>query len=60
MIPQDKAMRIEPDKEPWIALQQMDCDGANQLPVVTDNRVVGLLGHEDFITCLRTVQARAS
>jgi Zn-dependent protease/CBS domain-containing protein len=60
MIPRDKLMYIDPDKELWTALQQMDRDGVNQLPVITDNRVVGMLSREDVITFLRTVQALAA
>ncbi len=56
MLPLDKLMRISPDKELWTALQQMDRDGVNQLPVMTDNQVVGMLSREDVITFLRTVQ----
>ncbi len=57
MLPLDKLMRISPDKELWTALQQMDRDGVNQLPVMTDNRVVGMLSREDVITFLAKVQA---
>jgi len=32
----------------------------NQLPVMTDNQVVGMLSREDVITFLRTVQELAS
>jgi Zn-dependent protease/CBS domain-containing protein len=56
MLPLDKLMRISPDKELWTALQQMDRDGVNQLPVMTNNQVVGMLSREDVITFLRTVQ----
>jgi Zn-dependent protease len=56
MLPLDKLMRISPDKELSTALQQMDRDGVNQLPVMTDSRVVGMLSREDVITFLRTVQ----
>ena len=56
MLPLDKLMRISPDKELWTALQQMDRDGVNQLPVMSDNQVVGMLSREDVITFLRTVQ----
>jgi Zn-dependent protease len=56
MLPLDKLVRISPDKELWTALQQMDRDGVNQLPVMTDNQVVGMLSREDVISFLRTVQ----
>ena len=60
MLPLDKLMRISPDKELWAALQQMDRDGVNQLPVMTDSRVVGMLSREDVITFLRAVQELGS
>jgi len=34
----------------------MDRDGVNQLPVMTDGQVVGMLSREDVITFLRTLQ----
>jgi Zn-dependent protease len=60
MIPRDKLMHIDPDKELWTALQQMDRDGVNQLPVIAGNRVIGMLSREDVITFLRTAQELAS
>ena len=53
---------ITSGQAPWsaaelsTALQQMDRDGVNQLPVMTDNRVIGMLSNEDVITFLRTMQ----
>ena len=34
----------------------MDRDGVNQLPVMADGRVVGMLTREDVISFLRTLQ----
>ncbi len=56
MLPLEGLKRIGPDTELWTALQEMDRDGVNQLPVMTDSRVVGMLSREDVITFLRTVQ----
>ena len=42
MLPLEKIKRISPDKELWTALEQMDRDGVNQLPVMTDGRMVGM------------------
>ena len=56
MIPLEKLKRISPDGELWTALQQMDRAGVNQLLVMTDGRVVGMLSREDAITFLRTLQ----
>jgi Zn-dependent protease/CBS domain-containing protein len=60
MLPLDKLMRISPDKGLWTALQQMDRDGVNQLPVMTGSQVVGMLSREDVVTFLRTVQELAA
>ncbi len=56
MLPLGELKRIGPDAELWTALQQMDRDGVNQLPVMTDSRIVGMLSREDVISFLRTVQ----
>ncbi len=56
MLPLEKLKRISPDRELWTALQQMDRDGVNQLPVMTDGQVVGMLSREDVITFLHTLR----
>jgi Zn-dependent protease/CBS domain-containing protein len=60
MLPIEKMKRIRPDEELWTALEQMDRDGVNQLPVMTDGRMVGMLSREDVITFLRTLQELSS
>ena len=47
---------IDPDTELWTALQKLDRNGVNQLPVTRDNHVIGMLSREDVITFLRTLQ----
>jgi signal-transduction protein with cAMP-binding, CBS, and nucleotidyltransferase domain len=39
-----------------LALEEMDCDGVNQLPVMTDGQIQGMLSREDIIGYLRTLQ----
>ena len=56
MLPLEKLKRLSPDTKVWAALQLMDRDGVNQLPVMTDSHVVGMLSREDVITFLRTLQ----
>jgi Zn-dependent protease len=56
MLPLQKLKRLSPDGELWPALQQMDRDGVNQLPVMRDDQVVGMLSREDVVTFLRTLQ----
>ena len=56
MLPLEESKRISPATELWAALELMDRDGVNQLPVMTDSRVVGMLSREDVVTFLRTVR----
>ena len=56
MLPLEQSKRTDPDTELWTALQQIDRDGVNQLPVTRDNQVIGMLTREDVITFLRTLQ----
>ena len=56
MVPLEQSKRIDPDTELWPALEEMDRDGVNQLPVTRDHRVVGMLSREDVITFLGTLQ----
>jgi Zn-dependent protease/CBS domain-containing protein len=56
MLPISEAQRTDPDTELWAALQHMDRDGVNQLPITRNEEVVGMLSREDVITFLRTLQ----
>ncbi|MGD1073633.1 MAG: site-2 protease family protein [Bryobacteraceae bacterium] len=56
MIPIEQTKRVQPDAELWTALEEMDRDGVNQLPVMTDGHIQGMLSREDVITFLRTIQ----
>ncbi len=56
MLPLEQCKRISPSAELWSALQQMDGDGVNQLPVMTDGQVIGMLSRQDVISFLRTLQ----
>jgi len=56
MIPIEQVKRVSPDGGLWAALEQMDRDGVNQLPVMTDGHIVGMLSREDIIGYLRTLR----
>ena len=56
MIPFQQLKRTSPEAGLWTALQQMDRDGVNQLPVTRDSLVIGMLSREDVISFLRTLQ----
>ena len=60
MLPLEELKRVSPDTGLWAALQLMDRDGVNQVPVMTDSKVVGMLSREDVITFLRTLQELGS
>ncbi|HXG65086.1 MAG TPA: CBS domain-containing protein [Blastocatellia bacterium] len=40
----------------WAALEQMDRHGVNQLPVMTDGYLLGILRREDVISFLRALR----
>ena len=54
MIPVADLKRVKPDDELWAALQEMDRDGVNQLPVMSGGQVMGMLSRDDVITYMRT------
>ena len=56
MIPVEQMKQVRPDTALGVALEQMDRDGVNQLPVMQDGTTVGMLTREDLITFLRTLQ----
>jgi len=56
MLPLEQSRRVGPDSELSAALQMMDRDGVNQLPVIAGDRVLGMLNREDVISFLRTLQ----
>jgi Zn-dependent protease/CBS domain-containing protein len=56
MLPLEQLKCISHDAELWSALQMMDRNGVNQMPVIRDQHVVGMLSREDAITFLRTLQ----
>jgi Zn-dependent protease/CBS domain-containing protein len=56
MIPLAQVKRIQPDEELWAAIEEMNRDGVNQLPVMTDGHIEGMLRREDIIGYLRNVQ----
>jgi Zn-dependent protease len=56
MLPFEQLKCVDPDTELWSALQKMDRNGVNQMPVIRDQRIIGMLSREDAITFLRTLQ----
>jgi len=56
MTPMTQMKQVTPETELWDALEEMDRDGVNQLPVMTDGHCVGMLSREDLVSYLRTVR----
>jgi len=56
VLPLEELRRVAPDTPLVAAVQLMDRDGVNQLPVVADGRVIGMLSRDDVISFLRTLQ----
>jgi CBS domain-containing protein len=56
MIPVERTKRVKPDAELRTALEEMDRYGVNQPPMMVDGQIQGMLGQEDVITFLRTLQ----
>jgi predicted transcriptional regulator len=47
--------QVKADEDLWAAVEKMDRDGVNQLPVMTDSQVLGIVQREDIISYLRTM-----
>jgi predicted transcriptional regulator len=56
MIPAEQMKRVKPDTGLWAALEEMDRDGVNQLPVMSDGKIQGILSREDVNAYWRTLQ----
>ena len=55
MLPIEKLKSVAPDTEVWNALQLMDRDGVNQLPVLREKEIIGMLSRDGVITYLSTL-----
>ncbi len=53
MLPAAQVKPVQPDEELWTAWEEMSPDGVNQLPVVADGRLLGILSRDDIIGFLR-------
>ncbi len=56
MIPAAQMITVSPDTELYDAIQAMDRDGVNQLPVMANGDIQGILTREDVISYLRRLQ----
>jgi Zn-dependent protease len=58
MVPIARVKQIGPNTELWQAIAEMDSDGVNQLPVMEDGKVLGMLTREDVISYLSRLQVK--
>jgi Zn-dependent protease/CBS domain-containing protein len=56
MVPLADLKRIGPETELWDAIEEMERDGVNQLPVMADGQMVGMLRRDDILSYLRVVR----
>jgi Zn-dependent protease len=56
MIPVTRFKQIKLETELWDAIEEMDRDGVNQLPIMAEGRIQGMLTREDVISYLRKLQ----
>jgi len=48
--------KITPQTELWDAIEEMDRDGVNQLPVMVADQIQGMLTREDVLSYIRKIQ----
>jgi Zn-dependent protease/CBS domain-containing protein len=56
MTPIEKLNRIDLGAELWAAMEKMGRDGINEIPVMLENNLVGLLSTGDIVNYLHTLQ----
>jgi len=57
MILPEKLVSVQPNTEAWEALEKMGRDGVNQLPVVLNGDIVGMVSRDDVLHYLSLRQA---
>lgn len=60
MLPIQRLATTGPEAPLWSALEKMGRDGAEELPVIEGNGVVGMLSREDVLHYLRALQTLAA
>jgi Zn-dependent protease/CBS domain-containing protein len=53
MTPLEGLKKVGPDQELWAAMQNMTADGVNQLPVMEDGQLLGMLGRDNIVSFIR-------
>jgi CBS domain-containing protein len=53
MTPVDGLKKVGPDEELWTAMKNMTEEGVNQLPVMDDGHLLGMLGRDNIVTFIQ-------
>jgi len=56
MLPAERLRPVQPDEELWTAWEEMAADEVNQLPVVAEGRLLGVLRRDDILGFMRTAR----
>jgi len=56
MLPAERLKPVQPDEELWTAWEEMAADEVNQLPVVAEGRLLGVLRRDDILGFMRTAR----
>ena len=56
MIPLDRVHIVHPETDLWDAIKEMDLDGVNQLPVMSDGSFMGLISRENIVRFLQSLK----
>jgi len=56
MIPEAEVRKVNFKDDLWNALKEMDHDGVNQLLVMEDHKIVGILSRDSIISFIRDIQ----
>jgi Zn-dependent protease/CBS domain-containing protein len=56
MIPINGVQVVRPDTEMWNAIEMMDHEGVNQLPVMEDGKIEGILSRESIFGFFKTLK----
>lgn len=56
MLPIDQVKTVTPTTDLWEALKEMEQEGVNQLPVLINGHLAGMLSRDGIISFLRTIR----
>lgn len=57
-LPFSQLRTLSPQTNLWEAFNEMQSDGVNQLPVIQDGRLLGILSREDLLSYLKTIETK--